>query len=396
MPFEQTRSRRSTEGMVDYNGNSTVQQSRVATHASTISRLVKDIGPTRPEFRIADYGCGPGASTINVARPAVEAYRELDRSGPIAVCHVDLPGNDWNALFAGASGPNGYVEGRTGIRPEAAVGSFYDRVLSDESVNLATCFAACHWLSKAVRINAPGAVFFADLQDEARRQMAELARTDWIRFLQLRAQELRPGGYLLVSTLGSVPDTKEPMGIATSGRGMYRAIQVVAQSMADDGLLDRSALDSFVFGLWFRTEQDARDPIELDPVLSNTFDIVEASVRPPQNNANDIFGDLIGNPAAYARKYTDYMRAFADTTLRAQLFNPAARNCADTKLLASEFYLRFEELYQKHPGKYRFPLLLLTVILRKRHPSTALFRPAPADTRAGRSGESVSDKAGEC
>ena len=79
-------------------------------------------------------------------------------------------------------------------------------------------------------------------------------------------------------------------------------------------------------------------------------------------------GDLIGNPAAYARKYTDYMRAFADTTLRAQLFDPGAKNCADANLLAREFYLRFEELYQKHPGKYRFPLLMLTVILRKRHP----------------------------
>lgn len=127
------RSDRSTEGMFDYNVNSAAQRSMVAAHTPTIRELVQDIGPFKPEFRIADYGCGPGMSTINVARPAIEAYRKLNRNGPIAVCHVDQPGNDWNALFALLYGPDGYIENGTNIRTEAAVGSFYSRVLSDES-----------------------------------------------------------------------------------------------------------------------------------------------------------------------------------------------------------------------------------------------------------------------
>lgn len=367
MPIDQTRSGRSTEGMVDYNENSSAQQSMVATHAPTIRRLVRDISSVRPEFRIADYGCGPGMSTINVALPAIEAYRELDGDGPIAVCHVDQPGNDWNALFTLMSGPQGYLEGRTGIRPEAAVGSFYDRVVSDESVNLATCFAASHWLSHAVHLDAPGAVWFADLQGEAHRELAAIAREDWIRFLRLRAQELRRGGRLLVSTLGSVPDTNEANGVAASGRGIYRAIQIVAQSMADEGLLDKAVLDRFVFGLWFQTEQDARSPIETDPVLSKTFDIDEASVQPAPAGSDDVFGALIGDPAVYARQYTGYMRAFADTTLHTQLFVPSAGNDGDSAALANEFYRRFEDLYRSNPGKYKFELWPLTIILRKRH-----------------------------
>ena len=365
MPIDQMLSDRSTEGMVDYNENSSVQQSRVASHAPTIRRLVQNIGSIRPEFRIADYGCGPGISTINVARPAIDAYREICGNDPIAVCHVDQPGNDWNSLFTLISGPKGYLEGRTGIRLEAAVGSFYNRVLSDESVDLATCFAASHWLSRAVQINAPGAVWFADLPAKAHREMATIARKDWVRFLHLRAQELRRGGYLLVSTLGSVPDTSEANGVAASGRGVYRAIQIVAQSMADESLLDKDVLDRFVFGLWFQTEQDARDPIETDPVLSKAFDIAEVSIRPAQTSANDVFGALIDDPATYAKQYTGYLRAFADATLRAQLFGPAARNDADANTLAMEFYRRFEVLYRNHPGDYKFELFVLTVILRK-------------------------------
>ncbi len=363
---------RSTEGMVDYNANSSAQQSMVAAQTPTIRKLVRNIRTVRPEFRIADYGCGPGISTIHVALPAIEAYREMDGDGPIAVCHVDQPGNDWNALFTLALGPAGYLEGRAGIRTEAAVGSFYERNLSDESVNLATCFASSHWLSSAVHLDAPGSVWFADLQGQARSEMATRARNDWIRFLQLRAKELRPGGYLLVSTLGSVADSAEANGVAASGRGIYRAIQIAAQSMTDDGMLDKAILDRFVFSLWFQTAEDARDPIETDAVLSEAFDIDTISVEPAPANSADVFDALIGDPAAYARQYTGYMRAFADTTLRTQLFGPAAKNDDDENALAKEFYRRFEALYREHPGKYKFELWVLTVILRKRARSSHL------------------------
>ena len=366
MQDDAMHSDRSTEGMVDYNAHSSAQQSMVAMHAATIREFVQNIGPVWPEFRIADYGCGPGISTINVARPAIDAYRQLDSEGPIAICHLDLPGNDWNALFTLLSGPEGYLTGQSGIRPEAAVGSFYDRMVSDASVNLATCFAASHWLSHAVHLDAPGTVWFADLKGEARREMARLARNDWVHFLQLRALELRPGGYLLVSTLGSVLDPSETNGVAASGRGIYRAIQIAAQSMADEGLLDQAVLDRFIFALWFQTEEDAREPIETDPDLSQAFAIEQVTVRPAPANAKDVFGTLIDDPAAYARAYTGYMRAFADTTLRTQLFGPAAKNEGKADSLAKEFYRRFEALYSEYPGRYKFELWVLTVILRKR------------------------------
>jgi SAM-dependent methyltransferase len=367
MHDERTPSDRSTEGMVDYNANSSAQQSMVVAQAPAIRKLVQKIGSVRPEFRIADYGCGPGISTINVALPAIDEYRGMDKDGPIAVCHMDQPGNDWNALFTMVFGPAGYIGNRTGIRTEAAVGSFYDRNVSDQSVNLATCFASTHWLSHAVHLDAPGTVWFADLQGKARREMATLARNDWIHFLQLRAQELRPGGHLLVSTLGSVPDPKEVNGVAASGRGIYRAIQIAAQSMADEGMLDKAILDRFVFSLWFQTEEDARVPIETDSILSKTFDIKQILVDPAPTNSADFFGALIEDPPTYARQYTGYTRAFADTTLHTQLFGPASKNEDDANALAKEFYRRFEALYREHPGKYKFELWVLTVILRKRN-----------------------------
>jgi SAM-dependent methyltransferase len=270
--------------MVDYDRNSAAQQSLVRLQAGRIRGLVERIGQVEPEFRVVDYGCGPGTSAIDAVKPAIEAYRVRFADAPISVCHADQPGNDWNGLFALAAGPTGYLEGSTAIRCEAAVGSFYDQVATDGSVSFGTCFVASHWFNQAVRLNAPGTVWFADMTGEARTEMAAIAQRDWARFLHCRARELRPGGFMLVSTLGAVADDSEINGAAVSGRGIYRAIQDVAQGMAEDGLINRAALDSFVFGLWFMTDEEARVPLERDPQLAEAYEVEDIRVEPAPLN----------------------------------------------------------------------------------------------------------------
>jgi SAM-dependent methyltransferase len=356
---------KSTEGMVDYDRNSAAQQRMVRLHAGRIRGLVERLGDVRPELKIVDYGCGPGTSAIDAVKPAVEAYRARFPEGPISVCHADQPGNDWNALFALVTGPSGYLGETKAIRTEAAIGSFYDQMVTEGSVALATSFAASHWFSHAVRLHAPGTIWFADLTGKARADMAAFAQQDWTRFLRCRAQELRPGGFLFVSTLGAVADDSEINGTAASGRGIYRAIQCVAQEMADDGLLDREVLDNFVFGLWFMTEREARTPLESDPALAAAFEIEDVTVEPAPVNQADIFAESVGNPAEYARLYVGYTRAFGDSTLRAQIFEPSADNAADADRLAHEFYRRLEALYRTSGGKYACEIWHLTVVLRR-------------------------------
>lgn len=117
-------------------------------------------------------------------------------------------------------------------------------------MDFGTCFGASHWLSETVCLHSPGTLWFADLQGSVRDQMAARARADWVRFLHKRALELRSGGYLLVSTLGAVPDGSEINGLAASGRGIYRAMQIVAQEMVEDGRINAAVLHDFVFPIW--------------------------------------------------------------------------------------------------------------------------------------------------
>lgn len=376
METDPIESLKSTDGMVDYDENSAVQRHMAESQAAHIRDLTARLGRVLPQFRMVDYGCGPGSSAISVARPAVETYRARFPDDPISVCHADQPGNDWNGLFDIAMGPDGYHPkpgvGPIGaawkdlVRTEAAVGSFYNQMVADGTVALGTCFAASHWLSHALRLHAPGTVWFADLTGEARAAAAAQARADWVRFLECRARELRQGGFLLVSTLASFPDPEEINGAAASGRTIYRLMQTVAQGMADEGLIDSAILDGFVFGLWFMTAEEAREPLEAEPSLAAAYEIEEVEVRPAPVNPTDVYASARGDRDLYARLYTGYTRAFALAALRHQLFEPSAKDPAEAKRLEEIFFQRFEDHYWAEGEKYASELWILTVVLQRK------------------------------
>ena len=66
------------------------------------------------------------------------------------------------------------------------------------------------------------------------------------------------------------------------------------------------------------------------------------------------------------RLYTGYTRAFADSTLRKQLFEPSTDSPEEACSLADEFYRRLDALYREHTSKYAFEIWHLTVVLRRR------------------------------
>ncbi|MEO1194210.1 MAG: hypothetical protein AAFY02_20825 [Pseudomonadota bacterium] len=355
-----------TARMVDYDHHSLMQAQAIRNTAERIRDLVEAVGPAAPAFVVMDYGCGPGHSALDAVSPAVAAYRRLSPEGTLVVRHADQPGNDWGALATLAFGPEGYHKGAAPIRTEFVVGSFYDQLADNGSVALGTCFIASHWLSRVLSLEAPGTVLFADLEGAARRAFEELARSDWTQFLRCRAAELRSGGYLLVSALGSLPDATQPNGARAAGSGIYRALQRVAAEMVGDGLLDAEALTRFVFPLWFPTAAEARAPVDQEPDLAAAFTVIEVETGPTIYNPLDVYADQLGDPKTYARSYRGYIRGFAESTLRLHLFEPSAKNEDQVERLTTAFFDRLEALYRSEPGPHASETLITTLVLQRR------------------------------
>jgi len=352
--------------MVDYDHNSYLQGQMIPSRAEWLRAAVERIGPVAPEFTAMDYGCGPGHSALDAVAPVIEAYRRIDPSGAMVIRHCDQLANDWNALLALVFGADGYQRDGSRIRTEAVAGSFYTPMAAPGSVALGTCFAASHWLSRALSPYSPGTVWFADLEGEERTEFAALARADWIQFLRCRAAELRPGGMAIVSTLGSIPDDSEINGVRSSARKLYRAISHVTNQMVADGLLEPSILDRFVFPLWFPTEAEACDPINEEPDLKEAFEVIEASVTPAPVHPNDVYEDSLADPETYARLYAGYIRGFGESTLRLHLFAPSAKRAAEVDALNEEFFQRLTRYYQAEPGRHASETMIMTLVLRRR------------------------------
>lgn len=357
----------STDGMVDYNENSEMQKQSVLYHSDMIRDLASRLTTSGSEIRIVDYGCGPGLSSVNTVRPAIETLIERFPDIPLHICHSDLPGNDWNALSTVVFGPDGYRMLSDSLRVETYIGSFFHQVAAKNSVDIATCFTASHWLSRYLKLEAPGTVCFNRLKGEARAKMAALAKSDWTQFLTHRAAELKSGGALLVSTIGAIPHQQAPHGVWISGHRLYDAIQQVAQEMVNDRLLDQSALDHFIMPFWFMTEKEARCVIEESEHLSKSFLIERLEVVPAKVNQSDIFGHLINDPENYGQHYARYLRGWGESSLLKFLFEPAAQSGkATSRYLLETFFDRFAAFYSENTARYAFDIWYLDVQLRKR------------------------------
>jgi hypothetical protein len=136
--------------------------------------------------------------------------------------------------------------------------------------------------------------------------------------------------------------------------------------MVRAGSLEASALDHFVFSLWFPTAEEMRAPIDREPDLAAAFEVVEAGVTPVRPHGQDVYEDHLGDPVTYARLYAGYVRGFAESSLRLHLFRPSTKDPAAIDGLTEEFFRRFTRYDRDEPGRHASETMIVTLVLRRR------------------------------
>lgn len=350
-----------TEGMVGggyYDAHSSFQAKVAASGAALLQQAVAALTmPASGEVTVADYGCSEGRnSTATVATAlGLLTARGARRFG---VVHNDLPTNDWNALARNLSGPESYLATYPQARTLFAPRGFFEQVTPPASITLGTSGSAAHWLSRQPPgLDMPRSLYRSDAPLPELAKILKQAAADWQAFLAARAEELQPGGVLLVQMLGS-DGSANPVRV--SAAGLLKLMNECALQLVDAGEVPQDVYARYCFPVVPRTIEEATAPVT--GAFSGKLELLHCGlmqVASPYQAALDKTGDV----AAFAKSYTAFTRAFSESSLRDGLFKYGK---ASAEALADRFYAAMEKALIARPRDYPFDDLTLAVMVRRR------------------------------
>jgi hypothetical protein len=311
---------------------------------------------------VLDLGSSEGRNAIRLMRAIVAGLRRRTDQ-PLQTIYSDLASNNFNQLFANLEEVRDTGCFAAGVYPGAVGGSFYGRLLPPGTVHLATCFNAIQWLDRLPAVPLPDSVGYRRphpprqglaVTPEATAAFTRQAEQDLVRFLECRAQELVPGGKLLLASPG---DT----GQARVGDGLIDVLNDACLDLVAAGRLEPEQFERLTMPVYCRTVAELRAPLErADSPVRRAFTVDRAEeLEVPTPFAVEFRRG--GDVAAYAGAYTGFLRAFSEPVVRAALHQPAGEAATVERL-----YERIRARLRAEPERYWFRYILVAVLLTRR------------------------------
>lgn len=302
------------EGDGAYNRNSGVQAAG-SLHAVSLfenAAQVVDLEEGSHPILIADYGSSQGRNSFGPMSAAILSLRKrTDEERAISVVHTDLPGNDFSELFRTLNtDERSYIRAHPGTFASAVGRSFYEQILPSESVTLGWSSWAVQWLSRTP-CPIPDHVQVAYSQDQdTETAYARQSAEDWRTFLLHRAAELRPGGRLVVLTMGLTDDGE--YGYRPLLDAMYSSLM----QMVDEGHLRQEELRQMAVPTVSRSLADLTSPFDGEVFAGLSVEHVNVflghdSIWEKYQNDRD--------PHAFGAQWAAFSRASVLPTLAAAL-----------------------------------------------------------------------------
>ena len=203
-------------------------------------------------------------------------------------------------------------------------------------------------------------MYFSDASGAAREALAAGAASDWLAFLAARTEELAPGGIFLVQGIGTVGEGEAELASAAK---LLHVMWEAADALAGEGLLDRDVLDTYVFPVYCRTPEEVAAPAAPAGELAPRLELVSATVDEVPDPYWEAF-ERDGDPGAYAEVYTEFVRAFSESTLVSNLFEPGAISLSVPEL-CDEYFARLEASISADPEAGRYEAWVVRALFRR-------------------------------
>uniref|UniRef100_A0A0E0LAY4 Jasmonate O-methyltransferase n=1 Tax=Oryza punctata TaxID=4537 RepID=A0A0E0LAY4_ORYPU len=253
----------------------------------------------KKDMVIADLGCSSGPNALTLVSAAIDAihrYCTQHEQLPPDMCVLlnDLPDNDFNNVAKSLDTLKHNGEALThpvvlitGMVP----GSFYERLFARGSLHLVCSANSLHWLSEAPEDLKKSRIPMHDSDEQLRSSTHQIVadsyarqfRKDFMQFLRLRAQELVPGGRMVVSLLVRCSDKPNSEFIQP-----WTSVVTALSDMALRGVISKEKLDSFYIPIYSPMDSEVNKIIEEE----GSFQINKMLMHDPYGGTGKALLDL--------------------------------------------------------------------------------------------------------
>jgi hypothetical protein len=347
-----------------YDRHSAPQLSLIQTLQDWVDDAVADLPlpPAAQPVTVLDLGSSEGRNAIHLMGNIVEGLRRRTDQ-PVQTIFSDLASNNFNQLFANLEEARRMGRFAADVYPATVGGSFYGPLLPPGTVHLATSFNAIQWLDQLPPVPLPSSVVYRrphpsrpglSVSPKVASAFKRQAERDLVLFLQSRAQELVPGGKLLLASPG---DTDQ----ARVGDGLADVVNDACLDLVAAGLLQREEYERLTMPVYFRTVEELLAPLERKgSPLRRAFVVDRAeALEAPAPFVVEFRRD--GDVAAYARAYTGFLRAVSEPVVRAALTRPGAEAA-----IVESLYGRIQARLLAEPERYLWRFFVVAVLLTRR------------------------------
>jgi hypothetical protein len=309
--------------------------------------------PGRP-IVLADFGAADGGTSENAIRRCIEQIRARFPDNQIQVSYTDLPSNDFSALFknllgVGPQAANTYLTDIEDVFVSACGIGFHRQLLPDVSLDIGFSATAMHYISEKP-CPIENHVHMVGASGETLAAYAEQARQNWNDLLLARANELRPGGRLVMLNFG-IDEEGRYLG-NTGGINMFDTFADIWRQMRDAGVISETEFVNTSFPQYYRTVEEFCAPFTDNdsPVYQAGLRLVSAKtgvVGCPYRRAFDEAGSAM-SAREFAESYVPTLRSWSEAVFLSGL--DETRPMEERHQIVDTFYQRYKDRVASDPS----------------------------------------------
>jgi hypothetical protein len=306
-------------------------------------------GDTSAPFTIADIGCADGGTSLDLVRQAIAVVRDRWPQRPISIVYTDQPRNDYNSLFRlihGLTPRPSYLDEFEGVFVLASATSFYEQMVPTGMLDLGFSATAMHWLScKPCDLTQHVHALCASGAELA--SFAEQAQQDWETILLRRAQELKPGGRLVLINF-----CKDDARHYMSRVEMFDTVDTVWRRLVTDGVIRSEEYVRMTLPQYYRTVEEHTRPLidPVGPVYRSGLRIEQCETRAIPCPFAAAFRQH-GDAARLAREATPALRSWTESTFLTAL--SPDRPIQERQTIIERYYDAYEAFLCGNPTRYQ-------------------------------------------